>query len=353
MVAIPAMSCRMPNETYLPGEIERNAGLILRIMRGSSEPVGPRQIANRLNDYGEALSERSVRSHLESMDELGLTESVGGHDAYLITARGMEELAQASLRNRVSFVIAKIEALAFRTTLDPQTLRGDVPVNISLFPKGQLGRVLGAMKPVFEAGLCVSELIALAREGERLGDTVVPAGKFGVATVSSTAISGFLLKRGIPMDSKFGGILEMKGGLPLRFVELIYYADSSLDPSEVFIQGNMTSVRKVSAGRGGVLANFREIPAPTLGRVKKLLADLGKARLYGVLSIGEIGEPVCQTPVGSGNIGMILAGGLNPVASAREKGLEAENHATSTIMEYQSLTPFSVICAGLKRGIAP
>ncbi len=353
MIAISAMSYRMPHETSLPGEIERNAGLILRIMRGSSEPVGARQIADRLHDNGEPLSEGSVRSHLQSLDECGLTEAVSGQDGYLITERGMEELAHARLRNKIGFVISKIETLAFKTTLNPYMLRGDVPVNISLFPRIHLKKVLSSMKPAFDAGLCVSELIALAGEGERLGDAVIPEGRVGIATVSSTAISGYLLKNGIPMDSKFGGILEMKQGLPSRFVELIYYADSSLDPSEVFIQGNMTSVRTASAGRGSILANFREIPAPTLGRVKKLLTDLGKARIHGILSIGEIGEAVCQTPVGSNRIGMILTGGLNPAASVREKGIETENHATSTVMDYQSLTPFSEICAGLKRGTIP
>ncbi len=353
MVAIPAMSYRMPHEAILPGGIEGNAGLILRIMRGSSEPVGARQIAHRLHDYGQSLSEGSVLSHLRSMDERGLTESAGGPDGHLITERGIEELAHAHLRNKIGFVISKIEALAFKTTLNPYTLQGDVPVNVSLFPRAHLKRILASMKSAFDAGLCVSELIALAGEGERLGDAVVPEGKVGIATVSSNAISGYLLKNGIPMDSKFGGILQMKQGLPLRFVELIYYADSSLDPSEVFIQGNMTSVRGVSAGAGRILANFREIPTPSLGRVKKLLADVGKARINGVLSIGDIGEAVCQTPVGANRIGMILTGGLNPVASVRERGIEAENHATSTIMDYQSLTPFSAIYGDLKRGIVP
>jgi repressor of nif and glnA expression len=37
---------------------------------------------------------------------------------------------------------------------------------------------------------------------------------------------------------------------------------------------------------------------------------------------------------------MILVGGLNPVAAAEEAGIEAENRAMSTVMEYQSLVKF-------------
>jgi repressor of nif and glnA expression len=337
------------NTTFLPEDIEKKTNLILRILGGSTDPVGAGQIANLLHDYGVSLSERSVRYHLQFMDQRGLTELVGRRDGRLITKLGLEELAHARVRDKVGLVISKIEVLAFKTTLNPDTQQGNLPVNISLFPKDQLETVLESMKPAFEAGLCVSNLIALASEGERLGDTLVPEGRIGIATVCSIVINGFLLKNGIPMDSKFAGILEMRQGIPLRFAELIHYSGSSLDPSEVFIRGKMTAVRKVAEGTGNLLANFREIPAPSLGLVKTLLANIQQAGIRGVLTIGGIGETVCQTPVDSNKAGMVLAGGLNPVAYIQEMGIEAENHAMSTIMDYQRLTPFAEICAGLKR----
>ena len=37
---------------------------------------------------------------------------------------------------------------------------------------------------------------------------------------------------------------------------------------------------------------------------------------------------------------MILTGGLNSVAAAVESGIEVENHAMSTVMEYQDLVKF-------------
>ena len=331
-------------------DIERKTNLILRILSGNSEPVGAGHIANQLHDYGVSLSERSVRYHLQFMDQRGLTLLVGKRDGRLITRLGMEEIAHARVRDKVGLVISKIELLAFQTTLNPDTLQGNVPVNISLFPKEKLEIALESMKPAFDAGLCVSDLITLAGEGERLGDTLVPEGRIGIATVCSIVINGFLLKNGIPTDSKFAGILEMRERIPLRFVELIHYSGSSLDPSEVFIRGKMTSVREVAEGKGSLLANFREIPAPGIGLVRKLLADIEKAGIRGVLTIGGVGETVCQTPVDSNKAGMVLIGGLNPVAYIQEMGIEAVNHAMSTIMDYRRLTPFSKIYARLKRG---
>ena len=56
--------------------------------------------------------------------------------------------------------------------------------------------------------------------------------------------------------------------------------------------------------------------------------------------MGNTSESVCETPVELNKIGMILIGGLNPVAAAEEAGIEADNRAMSTIMEYKNLIKF-------------
>jgi HTH-type transcriptional regulator, global nitrogen regulator NrpRI len=121
-------------------------------------------------------------------------------------------------------------------------------------------------------------------------------------------------------------------------VELIHYAGSSLDPSEIFIRGKMTSVGDVAAdGEGKILANFREIPALSRTLVDRVMDDFAKAGIHGVLSVGNAGQPVCQAHVDMNKIGMILIGGLNPVAAACEAGIEVDNKAMSTVMEYEKL----------------
>ena len=147
------------------------------------------------------------------------------------------------------------------------------------------------------------------------------------------------------MDSKFGGILQIKDGKPLRFVELIYYSGSSLDPSEAFIQGKMTSVREASErGEGKIVANFRDFPALCRNIVEKLTSELKLAGIGGVLTIGKVSEPTCQVPVDVNKVGMILVGGLNPVACAQEAGFGAENYAMSTVMDYGELISFQKLC---------
>ena len=333
------------NQIFNIEDIEKKILLILRILNESSEPLGARLISRRMQDHSVTLSERGVRYHLKLMDNRGLTKLIGRHDGRAITELGIEEIRNARVHDKIGFAISRIEILAFRTSLNLDNRQGLIPVNVSFFPRKVFKKALELMKPAFSKGLHVSELVACADEGERIGELSVPMGYTGFATVCSIVVNGILLKNGVPMDSRFGGILQVKDGKPLRFVELINYSGSSLDPSEVFIRGRMTSVRQAAEqGEGKILANFREIPVPALKLVDKLIVSLRNAGIGGVLAIGEIGEPICQIPVDINRVGMILYGGLNPVACAHETGVEVENRAMSTVMDYQELQNFWELC---------
>jgi repressor of nif and glnA expression len=277
------------------------------------------------------------------MDERGFTENMG-RNGRSITKLGLEELQSALVSDKVGFVASKIELLAYQTDFDPDKRQGKVPVNISFFPERQFRKAIEVMRGVFRAGICVSDLIAVAHQGEKLGGIVVPRGKIGLATVCSVIINGALLKAGVPMDSRFGGILQMKNHRPFRFVELIQYSGTSLDPSEIYIASRMTSVGPVARkGEGRILANFREIPAICQPLAEKVIGRLKEANLGGVLMMGEVSKPVCEIPVELNKVGMILTGGLNPVAAAVESGIEVDNHAMSTVMEYERLIEFKEV----------
>jgi len=323
---------------FNPEDIERKVLLILKILNENSEAQGARVIARKMKERGVQLSERTVRYHLKLTDERGLTKLIGRRDGRIITGLGLDEINNARVRDKISLSISRIDVLSFKTTFDIKKRRGLVPVNISFFPQKQFSKALAVMKPVFRKKIAVSGLVAVAAAGEKLGDVTIPEGKIGMATVCSILINGVLLKHGIPIDSKFGGILQVKNGDPLRFVELINYSGSSLDPSEIFIRGKMTSVRDVvKKGEGKILANFREIPSLGKSLVEDILAGFSKAGIGGALSIGTIGNPICQTEVDINKVGLILVGGLNPVAAACEEGFDVDNKAMSTVMDYEDL----------------
>ena len=138
------------------------------------------------------------------------------------------------------------------------------------------------------------------------------------------------------------GLLQLSNRKPIRFTEIINYNGCSLDPTEIFIKARMTSVNAtITSGSGEILANFREIPAICNPLVESVLAGLKAAGIEGVLVKGAPSEPVCEVSVEPNRVGLVLVGGLNPVAAAQEAGIEAENHSMSTVAEYKSLHKFS------------
>jgi len=325
-------------QLFDPEDIERKNILMLKILNESPVSLGARIIARKMQEHGIQLSERTVRYHLKLMDERGLTRLVGRRDGRVITDLGLEEIANARVQDKISLSISRIDVLSFKTTFNLRKKRGRVPVNISFIPEDKFKQILSVMKPVFQKKLAVSDRIAVARANEKLGEVVIPEGKIGLATVCSIVINGVLLKHGIPIDSKFGGILQLKNGEPLRFVELIHYSGSSLDPSEIFIRGKMTSVKEViEKNEGKILANFREIPALSRSLVTDVIAEFREAGINGILSIGDVGTALGQTNVDINKVGMILIGGLNPIAAAYENGFDVENKAMSTVMEFEEL----------------
>jgi HTH-type transcriptional regulator, global nitrogen regulator NrpRI len=325
-------------------EMERKSILILRILNHAGQPLGARIIARRMKEYGINLSERAVRYHLQFMDQRELTRFIGRRVGRLITEKGIEELRNARVQDKVGYCISRMEILAYKTTFDATAGKGLIPSNVSFFPKESFKDALKGMKPAFDKGYCVSNLVAVAPEGAFLGDVHVPPGCIGFATVCSIVFSGMLLKRGIPTESKFGGILQVSEHKPMRFVELIHYSGTSLDPSEAFISARMTTVRDVlRRGEGKILANFSEVAGVCRDGVEEIIKLLKGVDMQPVISMGKMGESVCQASVDVNKMGIILLGGLNPVASAREAGVEETNLPMSTVMDYKELRRFSSV----------
>lgn len=323
----------MSKRLYADRDVERKGLAILRILADAREPLGARNIALELANRGIDLSERAVRYHLRLMDERGLTLCLGERGR-VITDKGREEMDNALVSDKLGFVQSKIEALAYRTTFEVESKRGELLVNVSLLPRDRFAECVEIMRPVFRAGYCMSELVAVADEGERLGDTLVPEGCVGFGTVCTVALNGILLRHGIPVESKFGGLVEIDDHQPVRFTELISYSGTTLDPAEVFITGRMTQARSAALeGRGKILASFREVPAVVLPDLLRIFQHFRDAGIGGILSIGRPGQPLLDVPVGPDRIGLAVVGGLTPVAALSEAGIPTTNKAMKTLVD--------------------
>lgn len=316
---------------------------ILKVLNAHQGAImGSREISRQLKHHGIELTERTVRYHMKIMDERGYTE-VFGKEGRKITESGLKELASSGVLERIGFINSKIEALSFQTSFDIDTARGDIILNVSFFPEGSLDKAVKAMKPVFKSPYVMSDRVIIARGGESIGDTIVPKGHIGLGTVCSVTINGVFLHAGIPVASRFGGVLEVDNGNLSRFTALISYEGSSLDPLLIFIKGGMTAVNEAVRKKPGgkILASFREIPVVSIEKAEELTQKLGDIGIGGILSIGNPNQPLLEMPVGMDKAGMILVGGLNPAAALAESGIESESKAMAILYPYTELVAFS------------
>lgn len=317
---------------------------ILKVLNKSRESItGSREISRQLTMHGVNLTERTVRYHLKILDERGLTEPFG-KEGRKITDKGRDELSKALVTEKLGFVNSRIDTLSYLTDFDLQELKGNVILNISYIPKKTFREALNLMKPVFSSPYVINDGLVVAREGEKVGDITVPAGKVAIGTLCSVTINGIFLKAGLPVVSRFGGVLEIEKRKPTRFVALISYEGSSLDPLEIFIRGKMTDVKSaVKNGTGRILASFREIPVVCYEKAKELSDKLKAAGIGGILTIGEPNVPLFEMPVGMDRAGMVVVGGLNPISILEEKGISTESKAMSTLYDFSMLKRFKDI----------
>lgn len=319
-------------------DADRKILAILKILNESSSSIGSVKIARQLERYGIPLTDRAVRYHLKITDERGYTQFLGRRNGRMLTTRGLEELKMARAPEQMGFILDKLELLAFQTTFDPRKRRGLLPINTSLINKNDFKKAISIIKDVLKAGLGVSHFVATAGAGEKLGSVVVPQGQIGLATVCSVTVNGVLLKAGVPIESKFAGVLEMHDHKPSRFVAIIDYSGTSIDPSEQYIRAGMVNVSEaVRTGNGKILANFREIPAPARAIVEEESTLLKEAGINGIMALGNTSEPMCQIAVGLNRVGAVLLGGLNPMAAVVEAGISVENTAESGMIDFSQL----------------
>ena len=319
-------------------EISRKSLAILRVLDGESGSMGAGAVANALRAYGVELTERAVRYHLEQLDAEGYTEA-GGRAGRRITELGRKEVAQAHVADKVRLVFARLEALAYQMEFDVESGRGTIVVNISHVAASEAKQALAIMRPVLASRFCTSRRIALLKPGDRIGNHVVPRGMVGLATVCSVTINGILMRHGVPIHSVFGGLLAVEGHEPTRFVDLVHYGSTSLDPLEIFIKSGATSVTQaVTRGSGIVGAGFREFPAVARDHVMALVDRVERWRMGGVLAIGGPSQPLTEAPVDLGRCGMVVCAGLNAIAAIEEARITTTSRAMETIAPYDQLT---------------
>lgn len=337
----------------MEGSIEKKRLAILRVLREhENQPIGSHEITKILKESGYDISERTVRFHLLNLDNEGFSRYLP-KKGRKITSRGVEELTNARVYEKVGFLSSKIDRMTYLMHFDLAKREGTVVINTSLIDYRYLKKASPLIQKVFKAGFAMGRLLTLFAPGEKAGDLVIPDGFVGIGTVCSITINGVLLSLGIPTKSLFGGLLEVCNNQAARFVAIINYNGTSLDPLEIFIKSGMTNYRgAIQTGNGLIGASFREMPEESRMEVIAVAKELDTAGLGAFMEIGFPGKPLCEIPVGEGSFGSIIIGGLNPLALVEESGIEVHSKALSCLVDFGRLFSYDVLDEEV-RGILP
>lgn len=311
---------------------------ILKVLQAANRPLGAARIAEGLAAMGLDLQPRTIRFHLALLDATGLTRLTSRRHGRILTDQGREELAGAVVMEKVGFVAAKVDTLGYQMTFEAERGEGSVIVNTTLIDEADLSRALVEMQSVFDAAFGMGRKLIVARVGQTIGNASVPAGSAAIGTVCSVTVNGILLHGGIPVTSRYGGLLQIKDRKPVRFVELIEYGGTTLDPLEIFIKAGMTRVRDaVRTGSGIIGASFREVPSVALEDIRAFSGRMRKHGMGGILALGRPNQPLFNIPVSEGRAAMIVVAGLNPVAAVHEAGMRVSSRSLAGLQDFRTL----------------
>ena len=308
---------------------------ILRILNEQEKPTGSKFIADELKNKGFNLGERAVRYHMKMLDEKGYTERIG-YSGRQITELGRATLEKGIVYDQVDFIYSKFEEMIYLTDFTYINQSGNVVVNTSTIYNEES---LNIIKSIFESGLSVSPYSKINKDGNEGTE---------IKTICGTTIDGILLKEGIITIPKYGGLVKIEDYSPVEFSEIISYRKTSISPLDAFIAPKTTSVLDViDNGCGIIPANFRLIPKAGYEKAMKIINDLSKIGINGVIGVNDENN-LLGIPIPKNMVGITIIGGVTPFCGLQELGYEVDIKIAEEIENFKNLKPITNIKPILK-----
>ncbi|MBI5680372.1 MAG: DUF128 domain-containing protein [Methanobacterium sp.] len=250
----------------------------------------------------------------------------------IVSSKPVLKTSAPETPQKVKFLLSKAWNLIYNVDLDLKSQKGNVIVNISYVDNDNLDEAVEIVNDVFSSRpqYCTSKFYKTVPHPD--------GGRTGIATVCSFTIDGLLTKNNILTTPQYGGILEIEEKGP-RFVELTAYSGSSIDPHEIYLSKDMTSVLETLNGNGRILASLREIPylaRPDAVDTLKKIEDAG----FSILKIGEPSELIYNAKIERYHVGIVTPGGLNSIAAIIEREIPVEVKAVERLMKLEDMEEF-------------
>lgn len=228
---------------------------------------------------------------------------------------------------QITFVLNRIFNLMSKVDFDVESAVGDVITNVSYVDKESVDESLEIINNLYKnkPEYCI---------GNRYG-IIDDEDKVGIATICSLTLDGILVNNGIPALPTYGGVLDISEDKE-RFIELMSYTGSSLDPHEIFIKNNLHDIHGSLKNSGKILASVHSIPYVARDSTLDILGKLNESG-FEELCIGKTNEYMYNAKIDKYHFGYVLAGGLNPIAAIKEKNINTKVKSIEKIMDYNTL----------------
>ena len=232
------------------------------------------------------------------------------------------------------FIKNRIEDLAMEVSYDPVENTGKIIFNLSLIPRTELEAAISVFRNAYRAGLSVSDRVRILLEGEEINGFTIPPGYAGICTMCTITLDGVLMRKGVPIRPVGGGLVEIVDRVPRRFTHMILFEATTVDPLEVLVAQDLTSIGRVmKEGSGTILGNLRQCHSEAESLVIRLLDGLTEGGFTGILEVGAPNVPLLGVSVDPQYFGVAMVGGTNPMAALKEGGIPVITRSLKGVMD--------------------
>ncbi|WP_456375154.1 NrpR regulatory domain-containing protein [Methanocaldococcus sp.] len=228
------------------------------------------------------------------------------------------EIVNKKSNVRIKTVISKMFNAMAKVSYDVDEKDGDVIVNTSYIDKKYIDEALDLLKEGYKKGLGISDRLGIVEEKN----------KVKIQTICAVTLDGIFLRYSIPVIPRYGGILEIVEDKK-RFIDIIGYDGSSLDPHEVFF--NRVDCETT------FLAGFREVHRVARDKLEVIL---NKLKWNGIDTIGDPNNELYGINVNKDMCGIVTIGGINPLVLLKENEIPMTLKAMDEVVRYSQLISY-------------
>ena len=212
--------------------------------------------------------------------------------------------------NKMELVGTRLARLICGITFDPQGYCGKAAVSVYALKNLDVGQAFEKCEALMDLAVSSHFKVERRRRGAVL-----------LFTVSQATVCGALLGNGIPVVLRGCGVVQVKDGEALRFVEFLEYEGTTVEPDLIFMDLGLTAVNEMaSTGSGKIIASFLEVPVAARTAAEEVLERLTAQGFRCVIQMGEPNAPLLGMLVASDRIGIAITSEANPVAALVEDG---------------------------------